>query len=88
MLLKGLPLLQGISPSSAALIGGTITSPDLAQTVHTSVERLRSETLPDVGAAYGLYWLNAVSVNLKLSRLAALFPWLDGIAGTLEASIR
>ncbi len=85
VLLKGLPLLQGISPWSAALIGGTITSTDLAQTVHTSVQRLRSETLPDVrGRLQSVLAECGLREPETVEAWAGLFSLLDGIAGTLQ----
>src|SRR5665213_2312959 len=85
VLLKGIPLVQGISPWSSALRAGTVTSGDIVQSVRISAKHVRSQTLPDAGGR-----LQAVLTECGLHEpqtveaWAELFMLLDGVANTLS----
>lgn len=85
VLLRGLSLIQGISPWAGALQAGTVTSGDLVQTVRTSTQHVRSHTLPETGgrlqtilAECGLREPQTVEAWTRL------FALLDGVAATLS----
>ncbi len=85
VLLKGLPLVQGVSPWSGALSAGTVTSIDLAQSVRTSAQHVRTQTLPETGIRLQTVLDQCgFSEPQTIDAWLGLFSLLDGVAATLS----